>query len=99
MLRPSREGSSRLHVASAATLGVGHLAGDVSSRVSVGDVAAPVVELLAAGKTQLQLRPALAGQIEAKRHDRQALRLRLAEKLVDLVTMEKQLRIRFGSWL
>ena len=43
---------------STAALGVGHLARDVALRVAVRDVAAPVVELLAASQAELQLRPA-----------------------------------------
>ena len=42
---------------SAAALGVGHLAGDVAARVPVGDVAPPVVELLAAGQARARAWP------------------------------------------
>ena len=81
---------------SAAALRVGHLAGDVATGVAVGDVATTVVELLAAGQAQLDLRPALAGQVQPERDDRQALRLRLAEQLVDLGAVEEQLADPLG---
>ncbi|HEX5014065.1 MAG TPA: hypothetical protein VFV72_07865 [Candidatus Limnocylindrales bacterium] len=46
--------------------------------------------LLAAREPELDLRPALAGEIEAERDERQALRLRPAQELVDLRASEEQ---------
>jgi hypothetical protein len=81
---------------SASPLGVGELAGHIATRVAVGDVAASVVGLLAPGEPQLELGPAFAGEIEAQRDDRQALRLRLAEQLVDLGAVQEQLPLALG---
>ena len=54
------------------------------------------MELLAAGYSELELGAALAGEIEAERDDRQALRLRLAEQLIDLGAVEEQLPLPLG---
>src|SRR4029079_8621833 len=74
-----------------AALDIRQLAVDVASRVAIGDVATPVVELLATGQPELELRPTLRGEIEAERHDRLALRLRPAEELVDLRSPQQEL--------
>src|SRR5215208_4806098 len=74
-----------------ASLGIRELAGDVASSISVGDVTAPVVELLASGEAELELRPAARRQVEPERDDREALRFRLAEELVDLGAPQQQL--------
>ena len=52
--------------------------------------------LLAAGQPELELRAALVGEIEAERDDRQALRLGLAEQLIDLGAVEEQLPLALG---
>jgi len=52
--------------------------------------------LLAAGQAQFELGPALAGEKEPQRDDRQAFRLRLAEELVDLGSVEEQLPLALG---
>ena len=74
-----------------AALRVGQFAGDVPPRVAVGDVAAAVVELLAAGEPELDLGPALLVDVEPQRDDRLALGLRLAQQLVDLGAVEEEL--------
>src|SRR5664280_2319326 len=71
--------------------GVRHRPVEVASRVALGDLAAPVVELLAAPEPDLQLRVPPAVDEEPERDDRQALRLGLAQQFVDLVAMEEQL--------
>ena len=74
----------------AAPLRVGQLARDVAAGIPVGDVAAAIVELLAARETELELRLA-AGQVHPQRHDRLALLLGATEQLVDLAAVEQQL--------
>src|SRR4051794_20214105 len=84
--RPSRS-------MSAAALRVGELAGDLPSRVAIGDLAASVVSLLAPGQTELDLRSTLAGEVQAERDEREALRSGPAEELVDLGPPEEQLAL------
>ena len=74
-----------------AALRVGQRALDVAPRVALGDVATTVVQLLAAREPQLQLGPALGVEVQPERHDRQALRLRPPEQLVDLRAVQQQL--------
>jgi hypothetical protein len=100
MVRPRRigvaEGRSPATPISASPLSVGELAGHLAVRIAIGDVAATVVGLLAAGETDLDLGSALAGEVQAKRDERQALRLRPAEQLVDLGAAEEQLANPLG---
>lgn len=46
--------------------------------------------LLAFGKSEFDLREAPLGEIDAERDEREPLLLRLAEKLIDLLTVEEQ---------
>src|SRR4029079_608583 len=55
-----------------------------------GDLAPPVVVRLAPREPELQLGPATA-QVQPQRHDREALRLRLAQQLIDLLAMKEEL--------
>jgi hypothetical protein len=77
-------------------LRVGELALDLAPRVAFRDVPPPIVGLLAPGEAQLHLRPALAGEVQAERHQRQALRLRPAQQLVDLGAPEEELPDALG---
>src|SRR5262245_5521980 len=79
-----------------APLGVGELALDVTTRVALRDVAPPIVVLLAAGETELDLRAPPAGDVHPQRHDRLALRLGPAEQLVDLRPVQQQLAHALG---
>src|SRR5918994_5891879 len=62
--------------------GVSHLALDVALRLAVGDVAPAVVQLLASREPELDLGPAPGADVEAQRHDREALRCGAAHELV-----------------
>ena len=73
--------------------GLGQLALDLAAGVPRGDLAAAVVELLALPEAELQLRLAALRDVELQRDERQALRLRAAQELVDLVAMEQELPI------
>ena len=46
--------------------------------------------LLAFGQSKFNLREAPLGEIDAERDEREPLLLRLAEKLIDLLTVEEQ---------
>src|SRR5262245_52663664 len=77
-------------IGSAAPARVGQLALHVPARVARGDLPSPIVLLLATGQPELQLRLA-AREVQPERDQRQALRLGLAQELVDLRAMEEQL--------
>ena len=89
MPQPVRERHG--HDLLAPALGVGQLARDVAPGVAVGDVAAAVVELLAARQPELDLGPAALVDVQPQRHDRLALGLGPAQQLVDLGAVEQQL--------
>src|SRR5262245_62307116 len=55
-----------------------------------------VVQLLAAGKGELELGAALLVEIELERHQRHALALDRADQLVDLAAVEKELADALG---
>ena len=52
--------------------------------------------LLAAGEPELDLGPAPAGEVEAERDECQALRIGLAEELVDFGAVQQQLPLALG---
>src|SRR5689334_7770284 len=78
------------------SLRVGELAVDIAPRVTLRDVASPVVALLAAGQAELDLGAASGRDVQPQRHDRLALGLRPPEQLVDLGAVEQQLANALG---
>ena len=83
----------------APALGVGELARDVALGVAVGDVAPPVVELLAARQAELDLGPAL--RVMYSRSGTIVWPLALARPSSSSISerWSSSLRVRFGSWL
>src|SRR5512135_504295 len=69
---------------------------DVAARVPLGDGPPLVVELLAACQADLDLRPAALADVEAERHERQALRPRPSQQAVDLVAVKQELPVPSG---
>lgn len=78
---------------SPSALSVGKFAFDVALRLAFSDIAPPVVELLAAREAELDLGAALVADVQAQRHDRQALGRGTAHELVDLRAMKQQLAV------
>src|SRR5450432_2292851 len=76
---------------SAAAGDVGELPGDVAAGVALGDVPAPVVELLAPGQADLDLGPPALVDVQPERDHRLALLLRLREELGQLGAVDEQL--------
>src|SRR4051812_20412888 len=68
---------------------------DVAVSVPLGDVPALVALLLAPGEGELELRAAVL-EVEARRHERQAFLLNLADQRFDLPAVEQQLAIPVG---
>ena len=68
---------------------------DLPLGVPVGDVAALVLPLLAAGQRELDLDAALL-EVEPRRNQRQTLLAHLAPEIVDLVAMQEQLAVALG---
>ena len=83
-----------------AALGVGQLARHVAPRVAVGDVAPPVVELLAARQPQLDLGPA-ALAVMYSRSGTIVWPLALVRPSSSSISerWSRSLRVRLGSWL
>src|SRR5439155_2192838 len=70
---------------------LGDLAVHVPARVAGGDLAAPVVELLATPQAEFDLGVPSVTDVDAQWHEREAFGLCLARELRDLVAMQQQL--------
>src|SRR5204862_2613839 len=92
---PQSRHGLQVGIASDASATASERALHVALGVTLGDVAALVALLLAAGDGQLELRAAVL-EVQARRYERQALLLYLADQRFDLAPVQEQLPVAVG---